>query len=777
TALGSAFAANPVGAFQGLVSLLSGVGAGVMANELTGKMDEKQASEALSAFMAKIEGKDNLADAQAVLAALQKTPALREAADALLAQTGALALAEKAFAQKHPDDSKRRWFADAIQQALQQMGSRPQIQVRTGDASPVAIGKKAKALKDSIDLQGAKVKGNLHVHLGGSEQPATSSQQPQTRYLQNLHTTCNLLPLSALAGERDRHTAARMTLSDVYIDLNTTDRVDKQGKLVQLEARERFSEDDKIRPLSVLEAAVRNDALVILGDPGSGKSSFVNHLLACHAAKLLDTQVALPKAWPHGALLPVRILLRELAVTLQQEKAATWLKKSTEKCQQQLCQLVYKHLNAQLKEDDAADFVAGLRKAIADRRALFVFDGLDEAQDTLRSLVRYAVEAFCAHTKGNRFLVTCRILSYSGETQLQHFPAVTLAPFTKEQVDGFVERWYGALAQVESWPENRRQEKTGNLKQAVRTLPQTMVQNPMLLTTMANVHARNVKLPRQRVRLYKEASKVLLWRWQEEKEQSLFEEIGLEDDSKIFPALWEMGCEAQKSGGGQETADIAEGRAYEILKRHFAGLEKPGEAANKFLGFVDRTAGLLIGRGGVQGSVIAFPHRTFQEYFAGCWLAKGSGDLTGEVLSHLPRGDDWRLAAQLGVEEMLYNDSNLRPVLQLTYDLCKESEPEAKNTAAWRGIYWAALFVPEIGSERILAEGEEMRGGGKTCLDRLKSRLAAILESGLLPARERAEAGFALGNLGDPRPGVCSLPPVWIDLPRRSNSSRGEPGG
>jgi formylglycine-generating enzyme required for sulfatase activity len=34
-----------------------------------------------------------------------------------------------------------------------------------------------------------------------------------------------------------------------------------------------------------------------------------------------------------------------------------------------------------------------------------------------------------------------------------------------------------------------------------------------------------------------------------------------------------------------------------------------------------------------------------------------------------------------------------------------------------------------------------------------------------LPPRERADAGFVLGQLGDEREGVCALPPVFVELP------------
>ena len=598
-----------------------------------------------------------------------------------------------------------------------------------------------------------------------------SSEALQRRYLQKLQTYCNLLPLAAIAEERDRHSSARLTLSQVYIGLNTTDLIDKTGRPVTMESREMArsferSQREELRPLSALEAAARHPALVILGDPGSGKTSFLNHLMFILAAKHLPPESALPKDWPHGSLLPVRVLLHELAISLENKEARNFLNKGREDRQRGLSRLVHEHIADHLVDYDAPDFSEALRQTIADGRCLVVFDGLDEAPPSRRELVRLAVEDFCATNPGNRYLVTCRSRSYEGPACLQSFKTATLAPFDDKQVSAFAEGWYDALVQIEQFRPEQAAAKKDDLKQAVRRLPQDLVRNPLLLTTMANVHANNVELPRQRVKLYQKASALLLRRWQEQKagKISLFEEIGLQSDKEIYKALWELGYQAQKAERGQEAADILETDAVSILARHFSSVPEPLVAAGRFLGFVDQTAGLLIGRGGARGNVYAFPHRTFQEYFAGCHLAKGSRDFKRELLGLLAEGDYWRLTAQLGVEELLHNDNHDGPALDAAYFLCPEQQPSLSDAPAWRGVLWAAHFALEIGPSRI--EADNVIGGGVEFLRRLRQRLVTILEKEecLLPARERVEAGFVLGKLGDPRDGVCSLPPVWVEL-------------
>lgn len=601
--------------------------------------------------------------------------------------------------------------------------------------------------------------------------PRASDEALERRYLQKLQGYCDLLPLAAVDEKTDSSSGNRLRLSQVYINLNTTDFVDETGKLVTHEMRAQHQvaereEKEKLQPYTALQAATQHPGLVILGDPGSGKSSFLNHLMFVLAAKRLQPDYALPPDWPHPAwagLLPVRVLLRELAVSLEQKNAKSFLNLGSEARRRELSRVVHEHIAEHLADYDAPDFAEALQAAIANGNCLLVFDGLDEAPTGQRPLVRLAVEEFCASHPGNRTLLTCRVRSYEGKACLEAFETVTLAPFDDEQITGFIGHWYDALPQ--KFNAQQAAAKKADLQEAVKRLPQDLVRNPLLLTTLANMHTNSLELPRQRIKLYKNASALLLQRWQAHKagKVSLIEALGLESDKEIYRALWELGYFAQKSERGQAAADILQAEATAILTKHFARLDKPLVAAGEFLDFVDQTAGLLIGRGGAAGNVYAFPHRTFQEYFAGCHLAKGSRNFKSELLKLLAEGDYWRLTAQLGIEEFLYNDNNDGAAMDVAYWLCPRHELPPHDEKAWRGVLWAGHFALEIGTARIAQD--DLPEGGAEFLERLRQRLIRIFTENPLPPRERADAGFVLGQLGDPREGVCTLPPLWVEMP------------
>jgi formylglycine-generating enzyme required for sulfatase activity len=177
---------------------------------------------------------------------------------------------------------------------------------------------------------------------------------------------------------------------------------------------------------------------------------------------------------------------------------------------------------------------------------------------------------------------------------------------------------------------------------------------------------------------------------------------------------------------------------------------------SEFLDYVDRRAGLLIGRGGdsAEGkpALYSFPHRTFQEYLAGCSMVTDRG-AAREYWQRVREGDTWYLAAQLGAEELLYNNPQGETLfLDLAYELCPEQAPQ--DAAAWRACIWSGYMARQVG--RLVIERDEAKpGAGLAYWKRLQERLPqALAQEGWLPAVERAEAGRILAAIGDDRPGV-----------------------
>ncbi len=598
------------------------------------------------------------------------------------------------------------------------------------------------------------------------QEPSVPIEVLRQRYFKNLSTVCNLLPLADIAKSGDPQANLRLTLDQIYIGLNTTTFVDKQGKPAKVNEDRFHFGDDKVRPLTALEAAANEPLLVILGDPGSGKTSFINHLLWQLAERQLNPESVSLKDWPHRHYFPIRVVLRELLVTLQEENSQQYIKSTQE---QRLCQfmrIIKKHLQKKLDADGLSGFSSELVRLLEDDRCLLVFDGLDEVPKDDQFLLREVLGILAVGSKGNRIIVTCRILSYVKDTVIATYQTITLAPFSNKQINNFITYWYQALHRLGK-PADWAQTKTDNLQQAVGRLPEDMVSNPLLLTTLAGVHTTNVELPRQRVKLYDQAAMLMMKRWQEVRigqKVSLFDDVGLSDETRMLFALWELGYLAQKAGrDGEQMPDIPWAMAMSSFTKNLSGVVTDSKkAAMKLLDYIDTTSGLLSGRGQDVERVYAFPHRTFQEYFAGCYLAKRTRSFNRTVKELLAEGEYWRLSVELGMEELLFNDGNENPALDLTYSLCP-GIPEPKREDDWRGVLWAGHFA------RIIKRGpieNDKQGGGPQFLTRLNSRLTTLLSEEKLAAHERVDAGLILGWSGDQRSGVCDFDiEMWVDLP------------
>ena len=684
-----------------------------------------------------------------------RSPELQKALDALLEKLEALPLAESGL-----DEADRTWFAETLKAELAQIKSGITYTATLTGTGAIAQGAGATALGEGSTL----VHGD-YIAPGGTKITAPDprelarqeTEKNRRAYLEKLRRHCQALPLAALGGEEG--TDEEISLDDVYIDLNTTRRIRKEdlealqnGKQDtlpdelpegELERKTAFAQDDKTTFLPAFEAVRLTPRLVLLGDPGAGKSTFVRKLLGWQAAALLG-ECAPPPGFASD-LLPVLIVLRELAIPLGELSLAGL---SAEAQKRRLLEAVHRHLNNPL-----------VSEALEAGKVLLALDGLDEVPQDLRQTVRRAVMALVTEYRLPRLILTSRIRSYTGQAVFKDLPVFTLRSFDEEQIERFVRAWYLFQTRIGRMREQERDERIRDLSRAA-TSPdlRDIASNPMMLTSMAIIHQKEIGLPKERVRLYKLVVDVLLRRWQKYKlgegQMAPSEALlaFLKDENRLLGAMERLAYEAQRAAKGQkETADVPRLRTLEILeaKEYLGSIG----LAQEFLDYVDQRAGLLRGNGGEleKPTSYSFPHRTFQEYLAGCYLI-GDRSAVRQYRQHLAEGDTWMLAALLGAEELYYNRRSAHVLRDLAYELLRDPTP--RSSLEQRAALWSGLIACIAGREEIEADKDGVREGAEY-LEQIRKALLHVLE-GSLPPLERAEAGRALARLGDPRPEVLA---------------------
>jgi formylglycine-generating enzyme required for sulfatase activity len=624
-----------------------------------------------------------------------------------------------------------------------------------GDGA-IAQGAGAKAVgKGGILIEGS-FQGNIYVGV----QPE-NDEQALAIYRRMVMQSTASLPLRGVdVGASDAtQTQNTIGLANVYVDLDTTTpliRVDRTGIKTELDTEALIEREQGKYP--VMETAIQNRRFVLLGDPGSGKSTFVNFLAYALAANVLEPErnwLEHLKGWDKNEadILPIVVILRDFArahaenLPAKAEISHVW-------------NFIEERLNAQ----NLQAAVKPLKAALEAGKAMLLFDGLDEVPtEKQRLFVRDAVRAFINRYGGCRYLLTCRVLSYQPpadkkpDLRLNELLSFEIAEFDEEKISRFVEAWYSELARLGTIKSEEREALTARLNEAVRRPDLTdLASNPLLLTVMALVHTHKGRLPDARALLYEETIEILLWRWEQIKlggqdsaprlRQYLMEAGRTEVDLKRV--LREIAHHIHSSTKPDEEnnnklADIDEHlliKTLATLKCDEQNPEGDWNWARRIVDLIKLRAGLLLEK---QPGVFTFPHRTFQEYLAGAHLAN-QNNFAQHVVELTLQKTLWREAILYAVGRLVYVSEDLDKPLALAAELCPN---DASDTdLAWWQAWLAGDVLQEIGINRIADSAF-----GRDMLRQTQNRLANLIEYGKLTPRERNEVGKILSKLGDPR--------------------------
>jgi formylglycine-generating enzyme required for sulfatase activity/energy-coupling factor transporter ATP-binding protein EcfA2 len=471
-------------------------------------------------------------------------------------------------------------------------------------------------------------------------------------------------------------------------------------------------------------------ALVILGDPGSGKSTSMKRL-ALGLAQLDDA--------PLPILLPLNAYSKEL-----------------DKHPCSFEDYLPEYFQCQRTQLDKGKLQRLFTEALKQHKAVILMDGLDEVGNN-RGQVVAQVENFVrawipdpqsGEKSGNRMVVTSRFVGYRDYPLADpRWRTVALNDWNREEIGRFFTAF--TLAAELAWAGGERHESAQRLAETERQSLLQVIEhnqgirrlsgNPLLASLLALIKRQGVTLPHRRVELYNLYMGTLLRSWNRSRsldKQPIGPEIDFSPTQRLLAKL-ALHLRATNPQGGLIHEEAMRGYLLDYYKGEDYSRKEADEQTKDFLDSVHKYSNLLIEKGHQQ---YGFIHLTFEEYLAGFGLAlEREKTLCAKILELLKQPEHWKetLLLSLGVMSVVNTD------------------PEKAN-----GILEELL----AGNEAVhtLFAGEVLNDVGASVLG---NRMTRNVQQGLLDLmcnegvniQQRAEGGRILGELGDPRPGITVI--------------------
>lgn len=530
------------------------------------------------------------------------------------------------------------------------------------------------------------------------------------------------------------------------------------------------------RPELAVEAVANEPLLVLLGSPGSGKSTVLRYLVVALAEALLAGRARglHEQGWqarplPVPIFCPLGLVAQKLADQADAEADYTVLEDAL------LASVTGRAIHADLRPT--------LLEAWRNGGALLLLDGLDEVPGTRNSArndtqsrrerMAAAIRTLATLVGETHIVVTCRTKPYEEAKVWQlrdEWAERRLEPFTRGQVGYFVAAWYReACAQPGAkYPPDQADDRVRELNKALSTRPKLLeiTASPLLLTMLLLLHYNKAKLPQERADVYEALVALLLERWDDIRtadrgaRQSLAERLHLPgvvaDD--LRPAIHQLAFEAHRQeidGRGVLPHDLVCGLFDEFFARKVDPTDwqrikrervQVVDKTNELIRLLTEEAGLIQAE---DDETYILPHLTFQEYLAACQLAARFKGLDVYELWRAG-GDRWREPLLLLMRRLITQEKGdlaLSWLRRLTPQCAADTALSAQQQ---RDVLLAAACYDELGRATFVAELGEDAAEYEA---RLRAALRSILEhpAPTITQAQRVDAGVALGTVGDPR--------------------------
>jgi HEAT repeat protein len=396
----------------------------------------------------------------------------------------------------------------------------------------------------------------------------------------------------------------------------------------QAEAKLRAMGPDRVREgrggVSITEILHRHRRVVILGDPGSGKTTLV---------KWLARQCALDRGRLVSAT-PIVVPLADYGRALQEDPGLT----------------LAMHVRARLEEHEGPGLGDLAADWMGEGDCLVLLDGLDEILDPrCRSSAARGVAELIVRYPANRYVVTSRIVGYASSRIGGNMAHCTLRGLEDHEIRHFARQWWQAYERARhpeapdsAEADRQAEELVAAIFHTAHPQVREFARNPLLLTILALTKWQRVTLPERRVELYDVALRTLMESWVQARSLSQSGPMHRTDlDVRQSLRVWQRVAYWMHRDGPAATihrVELIQHLQAALMEEEQLPERQAEETAEGFLRAASEQTGLLQARG---EDAYSFLHQIFQEYLAARHAARPPHNAFERIANHLhdPR---WR---------------------------------------------------------------------------------------------------------------------------------------
>ncbi len=268
---------------------------------------------------------------------------------------------------------------------------------------------------------------------------------------------------------------------------------------------QRFYGNSKKR-VDGVEVVNKNQYLMLLGSPGSGKSTFIRKI-GLEALKGKQGGIS-------HRLIPVFLELKrftESKVDLKEIITNEF----------EICGF-----------PSAKEFT---KKALEKGKLLILLDGIDEVPTVNLNQVIEAIQDFVDQHHKNHYITSCRIAAY--RHNFRRFTDVVIAEFDNKQIEQFINRWF----QSEEDKKSKTAQKCWELLNKPENIAaKELAHTPLLLTFLCLVYNRSQTFLNNRSTLYNKALRILMEEWAAEKrilQQEIYQGLNTELEEVLLSEI------------------------------------------------------------------------------------------------------------------------------------------------------------------------------------------------------------------------------------------------